>query len=1085
MKRYLGISFGVFCGALLVAGIAVARPVHQTQQTTSLETESGLVGDVDGLPAPSKALQDTFWIADWNFDGAMCVNAGWQRWDNRILNVNDDTAFWHIGNAYDSLTFVFGNAVFLGKHDLCWANDGYGNDNDFSIIIPYTEDSDPNTDVELHIQGAYHCEGGFDFLTVEIDSANTSESSVNLNVNPEAVPESFRDQIFQVSSDTAVEFDTTMVLPNKGTAGNPHEIYIRFESDGGLSDEDGVNGWDGDYDAAIIIDNIIVRRAIGGVPTTTLYSEDFTDGTLNAPAVMIETALSTGLSGSPWWRTLSHLTDNDKCVEDFTCAWIDSDPTRIAFLPSMNFGPGQAVVRNWLDDQMTTPWASFASTPGATGTLLHFRIFPGNNSANGEIRMNYSVRVKVKADNTDSMSAGDSIDCLSPWGHVSQWFNLSTFQWVTSIQNMTAFFNPLGTEVQVRFRTADWQLESLANNPPPLTLNPGPGPYLDRIRIARRVLTGPVIQEGIDSRTQAQDCWATVQNMITPGEHFSPDASNRFGTCAFSCGTDLGINTTSTRYVSGDSIVLDQVIDSRGAGGVNSVRFYGAITSGPHAGKVPGPYTTVGGFFRVNADSARSTNGTVIANRWFVDLDDTYFRGGDVMKYFWAATDAGMPNGFTSTPVGLTGEPSSVAQAENVTQGLHEVNYLPVVNWPAAYLTAVAGSMTGDVTYDPMVHGAATQKNCILYYQHIATRRRSGPLNRTHFQLTLDQLGYGGDYDTFDVQGGGNSANQLSSRATVAQASGYSLIIQDDGRSANAPNLPFGENPDGSQQDQAGWYQSYLANATSGFATRATLWLIGEDTAFLTSAHALITTNFGLSMIVDDQGLSVNPNVRGVGSQTWANSNVTSFASDPDFALQGGCPNIRKYDMASVGSGSTITHRYAQGMATSTGGAVIMNRDAGQNWNTIWQGFSWGDIRFAGTPSSPSPKRSLLTRVIAQTVPSMCLTADPTTGTPGDDPVVDAPPAVSSLHQNVPNPFNPTTKISFDLAREGQVKLQVFNVAGHLVKTLVDGTMPAKRGHEVVWNGLNDAGNRVPSGVYFYQLVTDDLTATKKMALLK
>ena len=62
---------------------------------------------------------------------------------------------------------------------------------------------------------------------------------------------------------------------------------------------------------------------------------------------------------------------------------------------------------------------------------------------------------------------------------------------------------------------------------------------------------------------------------------------------------------------------------------------------------------------------------------------------------------------------------------------------------------------------------------------------------------------------------------------------------------------------------------------------------------------------------------------------------------------------------------------------------------------------------------------------------------------------------MTSLHQNVPNPFNPTTKITFDLARAGQVKLQVFNVAGSLVKTLVDGALPARRNHEVVWNGLD------------------------------
>ena len=101
------------------------------------------------------------------------------------------------------------------------------------------------------------------------------------------------------------------------------------------------------------------------------------------------------------------------------------------------------------------------------------------------------------------------------------------------------------------------------------------------------------------------------------------------------------------------------------------------------------------------------------------------------------------------------------------------------------------------------------------------------------------------------------------------------------------------------------------------------------------------------------------------------------------------------------------------------------------------------------------------------------------------EPDVEAVPAVSKLHQNVPNPFNPTTTIKFDLAHDGQVRLQIFDVAGHLVRTLVNGTLTRGYNQAVTWNGLDEGGRRVPSGVYFYQLVTDDLTATNKMVMLK
>jgi hypothetical protein len=160
-----------------------------------------------------------------------------------------------------------------------------------------------------------------------------------------------------------------------------------------------------------------------------------------------------------------------------------------------------------------------------------------------------------------------------------------------------------------------------------------------------------------------------------------------------------------------------------------------------------------------------------------------------------------------------------------------------------------------------------------------------------------------------------------------------------------------------------------------------------------------------------------------------------------------------------------------------------MNRNAALEWNTVWCGFGWLDVRDQGAPSNPGPQEVLATKILNGTVPAPCLSGDPT-GVPGD-PSPGAVPTVTALHQNIPNPFNPTTKITFDLARDGQVRLQVFDVAGHLVKTLVNGPMLAKRSHEVVWSGLDEAGNRVPSGVYLYQLVTDDLTATKKMALLQ
>jgi len=93
-------------------------------------------------------------------------------------------------------------------------------------------------------------------------------------------------------------------------------------------------------------------------------------------------------------------------------------------------------------------------------------------------------------------------------------------------------------------------------------------------------------------------------------------------------------------------------------------------------------------------------------------------------------------------------------------------------------------------------------------------------------------------------------------------------------------------------------------------------------------------------------------------------------------------------------------------------------------------------------------------------------------------------PGSFSLSQNYPNPFNPTTSISFNLPTSGHVELTVFNILGQQVATLVNGSLTAGQ-HEATWNGSDDSGDAVGSGIYFYRLVASNVTETKKMVLMK
>jgi hypothetical protein len=103
-----------------------------------------------------------------------------------------------------------------------------------------------------------------------------------------------------------------------------------------------------------------------------------------------------------------------------------------------------------------------------------------------------------------------------------------------------------------------------------------------------------------------------------------------------------------------------------------------------------------------------------------------------------------------------------------------------------------------------------------------------------------------------------------------------------------------------------------------------------------------------------------------------------------------------------------------------------------------------------------------------------------TTGT-GDD----LTPVVFALYQNVPNPFNPVTTIRYDVPPGGgKVTLRVYDVSGSAVRTLVDAVESAGQ-KTVRWDGMNDHGEHVSSGVYFYRMTAPGFTKNRKMVLLQ
>ena len=103
----------------------------------------------------------------------------------------------------------------------------------------------------------------------------------------------------------------------------------------------------------------------------------------------------------------------------------------------------------------------------------------------------------------------------------------------------------------------------------------------------------------------------------------------------------------------------------------------------------------------------------------------------------------------------------------------------------------------------------------------------------------------------------------------------------------------------------------------------------------------------------------------------------------------------------------------------------------------------------------------------------------------GDDEIITAKiPKAYEIYQNYPNPFNPVTNIRYGLPRLSQVKIEIYNILGQKVRTLVDEQKEAGY-YTTIWGGRNDYGAKVGSGIYIYRIQAGDFVRVKRMVLMK
>ncbi|NOY79216.1 MAG: T9SS type A sorting domain-containing protein [Calditrichaeota bacterium] len=165
------------------------------------------------------------------------------------------------------------------------------------------------------------------------------------------------------------------------------------------------------------------------------------------------------------------------------------------------------------------------------------------------------------------------------------------------------------------------------------------------------------------------------------------------------------------------------------------------------------------------------------------------------------------------------------------------------------------------------------------------------------------------------------------------------------------------------------------------------------------------------------------------------------------------------------GSKSALLYKYgivADGVDTLNGGVAYLDNEAGFGVNhsliiPITSNFYVAPLDTFGSLRNPTAVRETKKNLI---------------------------PTKFALNQNYPNPFNPTTEISYELPKTTHVRLTVYNMLGQKVATLIDAKMPAGS-YQATWNGKDEFGRTVGSGLYIYQLEAGSFKATKKMLLMK
>jgi membrane-bound inhibitor of C-type lysozyme len=1058
MRKVLVLSF---CLLFALSAVAMARqaPKGTSPGEKQIKVYKPSLLDMD-RPLDeqgvfSAAQPGTTWICPphngtYTFDsGPSCVREGWTSHD-----ITEQTGcYWHVADGTELDGGDYGGLIVLAGSQSLWCGadadpldpilcgygtlPGYGNGWDqgwcFDCIV-----AAPGEIVTVCYDVIWDSEPGYDFSYVEYAASSTCDSLNSIDIID-------ADAWIPIATYDGVGGPTSVcdTIP-PGHAGSL-KIRFHFNSDGAWSDEDGLWNTDG----AIIIDEVTVAGVVSG----TFDYENFEDespGDIATTDGDWECCVLTGYGDYAGLYPGLTLLQEDPCQVNLTCMWAFINGTTVNYAcgghPEQDAVPYVNARGQYITNEIWSPQEVWHGT-GSQANLQFdvYRDLPLDNL----IFYVWHVR---------SIVGG----CPGQWRDRNFVYYGGNKDWIRSNFPVGDLIDGAASHVQVAVGTYDmcpyWCIvygTGACHSHSPLVDNvemyrvatQGPQWSVRDIDLFQDVFPTNGTSTGTGRIDMALDRLPSSNPGILPGDSAKvlvsdPVAGLGMDTytgsgaavyCYISVDNDERLNTDvkgqQAQAPEADALGLRfPWVDWMFYGSYDYIHVYRMDTC----------------FTRVNRDGP-------VEDAFCMDLNDNYFLNGDTVEFWFGAKNS-------------VGQWTYWSQGSGTTEIFDEAEDAP---------------MEMQILPGEGVANGGT----ILYVDNFSGRGGQPYFDSAFQTLCISRL-----VDRFDKRGPSSLVgNAIGHRVTSVANQlhpNYQYILWNSG------DLSVGTVGDGTDEKADDYAALFEFLDQHPNPNGCGIYFSGDDLADELNGMTTASSQTFKNVYIPHQVITgdhttlhrISPYGIGEGAGSGVPPSWGTFDHGPPSGVDtivvfGGCPIINDFDVVAPLAHSTLEMCYdPANELDDTNPAVIQAKTINTQGNlatVVLSGFSYHYIR-NDVPGGLSDRDDHLQDILRA---MGYLTHDPTVVTPTSR-------FTNSLAQNYPNPFNPSTTIKYSVKDNAHVSLKIYNVAGQLVRTLVNSDMKAGAYTEI-WNGRSDSGNPVSSGVYFYKLVTKNFTMTKKMVLLK